>query len=307
MNIFRVETVLEKEISTDYFSSVINVEGQFVLDRVEFSNKGIISYLSFNKSEKHPIAKINDIHQKMINYAVGILDLEMYTNKDNYDLKIFNWEDGEWKEVLLKLSVSPTSIGFEMKVNDAQAKLFIEYLMNKNKIPLGLILLKRSKTINDSKSKFISIVTACEVGVKECYSKKSPELGLYLEDIQSPPLVKLLGTLFHQIFGERFPKELRTELGKMVELRNKIVHKSERSPNHEELYLGYLTVLRTLNFLNKVSNNGFYNQYYDEDVSMESTGSSATKQIKMSKKLEQAIKNCEIKLAFGFISESIIE
>ncbi|EAD2948590.1 hypothetical protein D3142_12505, partial [Listeria monocytogenes] len=230
-----------------------------------------------------------------------------YTNKDNYDLKIFNWEDGEWKEVLLKLSVSPTSIGFEMKVNDAQAKLFIEYLMNKNKIPLGLILLKRSKTINDSKSKFISIVTACEVGVKECYSKKSPELGLYLEDIQSPPLVKLLGTLFHQIFGERFPKELRTELGKMVELRNKIVHKSERSPNHEELYLGYLTVLRTLNFLNKVSNNGFYNQYYDEDVSMESTGSSATKQIKMSKKLEQAIKNCEIKLAFGFISESIIE
>ncbi|MBC2213085.1 hypothetical protein IA829_02835 [Listeria seeligeri] len=306
MKKFKVETILKKWLENKHFVVEIINETDLALKKIEFTAKGSSCFFCFEESEVDEVATMNDLHKRLIDYVVTAWDFDIYGNKQNYSLTFFEWVNEEWKEMNLDLMVSVSSINFHPKIEQKEADLLISHINGKNELPLALILLKRSKLIHDERSKFVSIITACEIGVKEFYSKKIPELGLLLDEMTSPPVVKLLGSLFKKYFEETFPKELRSKLEKMIEIRNSIVHRSAIKPTHTELLSCYVVVLKTLNFLNKKSDNGFYNEYYDEEVSFEPIESTGQLQINGSDKLNKAVEEGKIIYGFDINSEYII-
>lgn len=138
------------------------------------------------------------------------------------------------------------------------------------------------------------MVTACELAVKEYYGQKKECFIPLLEEIQSPPIVKLVGSMFLQIFGYEFPKNIRKDIGNCVTKRNSLIHSiNSLEPTNEELIFCYSTVLKSLNFLNKDTNLGLYNPYYEESVRLDILGNNEGK-LELSKNLKKGLEEGEV-------------
>ncbi|WP_445448920.1 hypothetical protein [Enterococcus faecalis] len=242
------------------------------VEHVSINSNGIEMY--FNADNK--IVDFNEFH-KIVNrfksYLIGILDCDILLSKDKYDMNMYLLEDNNWCKLNFALITKMTGINYKTVLTEKNAVRLLEYIYGECEIPLSTILLKKSKVIADERQRFISIMTACEIGVKEFYLEAIPELGVILDNLQAPPITKLLGSIFYEYFNVEFPKELRKSIHKFVERRNLLVHSLGRdSPSGEECFECYVTVLKTLNFFNKFLNNGFYNELYDEKVELISRG-----------------------------------
>jgi hypothetical protein len=99
--------------------------------------------------------------------------------------------------------------------------------------PLGHELLREVWTNYDTnlRSAIVLAVAAAEVGFKQFASKMLPDTAWILENLQSPPLLKMLDTfpwdsLKLAINQQKItvPDSIKDELKKAVTLRNEIVH-----------------------------------------------------------------------------------
>jgi hypothetical protein len=111
--------------------------------------------------------------------------------------------------------------------------------------PLGHQLFRGAWTqrVSNPRSALAIGVAALEVGVKELIGKLVPEAYWLVEQLQAPPVRRILRDfvptlpLRARLSGKALdlPKELLTQVHKAVEARNRLVHRGELPPTREEL------------------------------------------------------------------------
>ncbi|HBK5410196.1 TPA: hypothetical protein LLB91_002755, partial [Enterococcus faecium] len=162
--------------------------------------------------------------ERLKDFMISVWDVAMLADESNYTSSIYRLEDSNWIEISLELKTLPNSVNYIIRDITSEAQQLVNYMHGHESIPFSLILLKRSKNISNTRDRFISIITACEIGVKEFYQQEKPDLTLIFENLQSPPVDKLLGSMFKGYFNIEFPKEIRKEIKNFIEKRNKLVH-----------------------------------------------------------------------------------
>lgn len=203
---------------------------------------------------------------RLKDFMISVWDISLLIEEDAYDESLYIFRNNEWKELDIELEINPVTVNYTKIYIQEHAKELIAYISGADNLPFSLILLKKSKIIKNPRERFVAIITACEIGVKEFYQREKPDTRFLLENMQSPPVVKLLGTMFKSYFGYDFPKKLRRKLDVLVRRRNDFVHSAKAGPSNVECYDCYTIVLQTLNFLYKKSDSYLYNALYDEKV-----------------------------------------
>jgi hypothetical protein len=197
----------------------------------------------------------------------------------------FRWSlDGlEWKPVAHYLSMKIRQLENPPKLTDEATEFVGTAILGDLDEPLGHELLREAWTNCDTnlRSAIVLAVAAAEVGFKQFAMKVFPETGWILENLQSPPLVRMLelfpwDKLKLAINGQpvTVPDLLKDELKKAVTLRNEIVHGRSgtltRDTTQEVLYsvrdlLYFLDALTDLkwwafNFISPHARNHFANK-----------------------------------------------
>lgn len=111
--------------------------------------------------------------------------------------------------------------------------------------PLGHELLREAieGRRTGERSAFVVAVMAAEVGLKQCIAELLPQTEWLIQNIQSPPVPKLLTNLLPNVpakctFDGRVlppPKSVRSTIRTAIEMRNAVVHKGGHPKVGEEL------------------------------------------------------------------------
>ena len=147
----------------------------------------------------------------------------------------FRWSlDGlDWKPVAQYLSMKIKQLENPPKLTDEATEFVRTAILGDLDEPLGHELLREAWTNCDTnlRSAIVLAVAAAEVGFKQFASKMLPDTAWVLENLQSPPLVRMLelfpwDKLKLEINGQpvTVPDLIRDELKKAITLRNEIVH-----------------------------------------------------------------------------------
>lgn len=250
-----------------------------------FKNKTIEFFLNFNvdkavfdekrgfKDNPEISKKISDkllqIDTKIINYLVGFFNLvNLDSNKITKKLQI-NFNNDIWTDCPLNLKVIFPDRAMRLSLsNTDNLKLVGKCIIHNQNIPLSLLILQHSKSITDLRIRYVSLAMAAEIGVKEAFSSRSTELRLLIENLPSPSIVKLTSDkVFSPIFGWKIPKELRAELGKGMECRNKLIHTNGDSINLDlEKVINYqekVQLLIALLYKNTLAHNETTKLFYE--------------------------------------------
>ncbi|HBK5012234.1 TPA: hypothetical protein LK618_002405 [Enterococcus faecium] len=242
--------------------------------------------------------------ERLKDFMISVWDVAMLADESNYTSSIYRLEDSNWIEISLELKTLPNSVNYIIRDITSEAQQLVNYMHGHESIPFSLILLKRSKNISNTRDRFISIITACEIGVKEFYQQEKPDLTLIFENLQSPPVDKLLGSMFKGYFNIEFPKEIRKEIKNFIEKRNKLVHSPQGSkPTIEECFECYMAVLKTFNFFYKINDSFMYRDFYEESIELTPTEPNKS-QITLSKELERKVESQELAIRISITNVS---
>jgi hypothetical protein len=147
----------------------------------------------------------------------------------------FTWSfDGlQWKSVTDYMTLKLRQLDSPPEwTNDAEEFVKMEILGELDE-PLGHELLREAWTNRETnlRSAIVLAVAAAEVGFKQFASKLFPDTAWILENLQSPPLTRMLdrfpwNKLKLQINGKDLtvPDSIKDELTKAIKLRNDVVH-----------------------------------------------------------------------------------
>jgi hypothetical protein len=145
----------------------------------------------------------------------------------------WSWDGVEWKPVTDYMSLRIKQVENPPILTDAAIEFARTEILGELDEPLGHELLREAWTNQDAnlRSAIVIAVAAAEVGFKQFAAKTLPDTAWILENLQSPPLSKMLD-LFPwdkmklQINGRpvTVPDSIKDELKKAVTLRNEIVH-----------------------------------------------------------------------------------
>jgi hypothetical protein len=125
----------------------------------------------------------------------------------------------------------------------------------------------------NARSAFILAVVAAEVGVKQFAAGRSePSEAWLLQEIQSPPLDKLLGSYLVSFTDKKttdartVPRALVTTLKAAIQKRNHLIHRGEPPPTEKELVGLLLTVHDLLYLLDWFAGNEWAFHRLSEDT-----------------------------------------
>ena len=156
----------------------------------------------------------------------------------------FQWSsDGsQWNP----LPVHGGSITFSMhKLGTLDNSLLrtIQNLLDNSERPLlAYVHLFHAERSDGLRFKWIEATIAAELAVKEVLMNVAPTIRPLLEELPSPPLRKLYGTILEQYTGERSP--FVRKLNEGAERRNRLVHRPEVVRLDHQEVLDYVQVVR---------------------------------------------------------------
>lgn len=248
-------------------------DAEITIEKIMFRNTGITIFFQ-TKVQLDDFTKISEMVNRLKNFLIAVTDISVLNRNDAYEEIIYSEDSqGNWVRLIFELSSNIVSIDYQKEMSEDELQNLVDYMYGLDRLPLSYILLKKSKNISDRRQQFISIMTACEFGVKEFYKETKPDLSIILDNLQSPSIPKLLGSIFYDYFHEDFPKELRKKVQKYVEKRNKLIHASEdNTPTLFECFDCYSVVLKTLNQLSKFNKSYLYSNLYEESVLLKPLG-----------------------------------
>jgi hypothetical protein len=167
-------------------------------------------------------------------------------------------EDGEWSQVIKIgadggtisiIELTPVSEKLITEVNELRQKDFTE--------PLYHELFKEAwnhKNWHNPNSALVIAIAAAETGIKQLIAKLVPNSEWLIQNMQSPPIVKILKEYLPLIPSETrisglplppLPESLIASIEKGVNLRNQIVHGKKASLKRETLE----SILKTIDDL----------------------------------------------------------
>lgn len=238
------------------------------ITKISILKSGILIFISSIEKISN-FSSIAEMITRLKNFMIAVLDISILNNENAYTEEIYLQEGGQWNKVVFEFTSNIIFVDYKRRATTEDCQHLVNYMYGDEDLPLSYILLKKSKNIEDRRQQFISIMTACEIGVKEFYKETKPDLAIILDNLQSPPITKLLGSIFTKYFQNEFPKELRKQIQQYVERRNSFIHSSQKNvPSLEECIKCYTTVLKTLNYLSKMGGDFLYNHIYDEELTL---------------------------------------
>jgi len=257
-----------------------------------------VSIYFFSPIFLNDFSSVSKIIDRLKDFMLAVWDISIFLDDELYEQTIYVNENDQWREVVFQFELDPISVNYTyINVSDHSQEL-VKYLSGENNLPFSLVLLKKSTSIKSLRERFVTIITACELGVKEFYKKERPDTQALLENMQSPSIVKMLGDMFFKYFGIKFPKNLRKDLDSFITMRNKYVHSSNESPSSQECFNCYVVVLRTFNFLNKISNSYLFNSIFDEDFKLQDVEINSAKLL-MSESIKELVAKGELEFNVG--------
>lgn len=273
---FNYKVCLDFKEEDMILSQELNIESLGITrDRIIKITKIITSSVGitilFCSSEKlTDFTEIFEMVTRFKNFMIAVQDISVLNDVDRYENTIYQQnESGNWEKICFDAEPSITFLDFKKEMTPEVYKQLLDHMYGYENLPLSYILLKKSKNLKDRRQQFISIMTACEIGVKEFYKESKPDLSIILDNLQSPSIPKLLGSIFKSYFEVEFPKEIRKQIQKYVKQRNGFIHSSEKNiPTLEECLDCYMAVLKTLNYLNKINDNYLYYDLYEEEINL---------------------------------------
>jgi hypothetical protein len=136
-----------------------------------------------------------------------------------------------WKQVpsgVITLEMAPS---VELEIPDATLRDLSQRFLQIHHAPLAHSLMREAERLlpNEVRSAVVVAVAAIETAVKQFIAELAPDTTWLLDEISSPPVVKLLAHLVPETSKrrrqlQRPPKKLMTIVESMVRLRNEIVH-----------------------------------------------------------------------------------
>ena len=282
-----------------YKKYFVNFDGNTFLVSMDISDQTIDFIYAYPSNEvddnlnKFLIGQVSRISK----YLINVFD---FTEVQNMTTTFFIKQEDVWVEHKLELNSEITYIDYYRNLqNEDRLKNFANYLSGQFEIPESLVILKNTKKISDIRTKYIMILVALEIGIKEFYTQLHPELNSLFEKIPSPPVTELLGTIFKEINNKEFPKELRTKIGPIIKKRNKLVHSinksSSNTPSISDTFDAFNIVLRSLNFLNSYAFPTFFDSNYNKTLSLTDAGKN-TKKINSQGFIDQDLVGCSFGL-----------
>jgi hypothetical protein len=103
------------------------------------------------------------------------------------------------------------------------------------------------------RSSFIMAIAAAEIGLKSFIASRIPNAAWLMENLPSPPIVKILDEFVPEIVTESIPKDILEILKVGVTLRNDLVHKGRANLSAERLTRTLQAVRRLLYLLDTFS------------------------------------------------------
>ena len=155
----------------------------------------------------------------------------------------FQWsnDDTDWKRLPLhggSIAVSMHMLGRL----DSRLLKTVQAALDNDEMPLlayeHLYQAERSQGL---RFKWIEATTAAELAVKEILIKIAPDLRPLLEQLPSPPIRKLYGTILEAYSGQRSPH--LNALADGAERRNKLIHQPEDIRLDHQEVLDYLSTV----------------------------------------------------------------
>jgi hypothetical protein len=189
----------------------------------------------------------------------------------------FSWSlDGtEWKPVADNLRLKIEFSGLPRWTNETAEFVRTEALGELDE-PLGHELLREAavnRKNNNLRSSLVLAVVAAEVGFKQFASKAFPDTNWILENLPSPPLVKMLKFFPWPKLGlaingrvPSVPDSIESELETAVNLRNQIVHAGAVKLKAETVDAALTSVRDLLYFLDALGGQNWAANYVSSDA-----------------------------------------
>ncbi|MDG4977702.1 hypothetical protein [Lactococcus lactis] len=292
------DTILSQELNVENSNTARN--RMIKITKVITSSDGLTIFFCSNEKITD-FTEVFEMVTRFKNFMIAVQDISSLNDVDKYEETIFQQnESGNWEEIFFDAEPSLAFLDFKKAMTPEIYKQLLGHMYGSENLPLSYILLKKSKNLKDRRQQFISIMTACEIGVKEFYKESKPDLSIILDNLQSPSIPKLLGSIFKSYFEVEFPKELRKQIQKYVEQRNGFIHSSEKNiPTLEECLDCYIAVLKTLNYLNKINDNYLYYDLYEEEINLISVSNTQAR-IVFSDLIKERVSARQLNMSTGF-------
>lgn len=206
-----VDSLREKIISTSQHSSLPSEQAREKYAEILAEDRVIVSAeLSNNK-------KIFSTIQEKVKFCINNKIEGNIFEKTTYYYVI----NSENYRVYPDLSISANldlSFNFTPEVLREMEIYFVE-----NKKPLlAFNILENSSHQTELRQKWIEITVAAELGIKEFYVRKFPSFEILLDEMPSPNLRKMYGTILEHYIGEKSPNLKSIQNG--IEMRNSLIH-----------------------------------------------------------------------------------
>lgn len=166
-------------------------------------------------------------------YSIGDNKLE-YVSEDLY----WSFEKEKWNSIVRCPPVENLRVSIlkETQLNFSE----IELLMRKGASePIFLEMLREANSISETslESGFVIAVAALEVGVKNLVQNLIPETTWLLNELQSPPISKIISEFFPILIpGFRINDKEKEDLKSIVSTRNKILHTGKSENDRSTLF-----------------------------------------------------------------------
>ncbi|WP_085505742.1 hypothetical protein [Thalassobacillus devorans] len=206
----------------------LNLLEKDIVALANFTTKEEITLESIEENKSIIMEKSLEMHKALeklmehIQYNLGQQFGEPRTILNNAFLAINN---SQWVPYE---PFSETNIKFSIGTNlNEESSVVIQNFLNNNEEPfLALKHLHRAKEETSPRYMIIEAAIAAELAIKEFLSRKYPHLDGLLEDLPSPPLSKLYGSILKKYHGKKYRANAMQEIATM---RNKLIHNPKKT------------------------------------------------------------------------------
>ncbi|WP_052325949.1 hypothetical protein [Pectobacterium brasiliense] len=206
------EALAEKIISSNIHSKLSFTEAREKYAEILGNERVIISDLL--KENKKIIDKLNEVVSFCLNSKIEssvFVDITDFYVSNKVEYRLYP-----------DLNVS-TILDLSFVFTDTFAQEISSYITDESKKPLlAFSVLRNSLHQENLRQRWIEITVAAELGIKEFFVRKFSSFEMLINEMPSPNIKKMYGSLLEHYIGEKAPNLNFIQKG--LEIRNSLVH-----------------------------------------------------------------------------------
>jgi hypothetical protein len=134
------------------------------------------------------------------------------------------------------------SVTATLKVNNQHLSEFVNGINAFNSHLYAFTVLDNASRQQDLHLQVVELAIAAELGIKEFYSRKLPDLEKMLASMPAPPIAQMYGSMFESYFSVKFKHAKALE--KLIQKRNDVAHSTRRAKLTVDDLVGHFKVVQ---------------------------------------------------------------